>query len=72
MAYNVSEINALYARSVELYDITPLGEITAVEYVEYSDEYSALVYQVSNSTNSVLVYIIADPESGEFLATCDV
>jgi hypothetical protein len=72
MAYNASEISALYARSVALYNITPLGEITTIDSYEYNSEIEGFIYNCSGPEGSVVVYIITDPDSGEFLATCDI
>jgi hypothetical protein len=72
MAYNAAEISALYARSVALYsNSTPLSEITTIDSIEYNDEICGFTYNCSGPKGSVTVYIMADPDSGEFIATCD-
>ena len=72
MAYSASEVAALYARSLALYpEIGALGEIDTIISSEYNEEIEGFTYVCSGPEGLVTVYIMSDPDSGEFLATTD-
>ena len=73
MSYTASQLSALYQRSVDLYGITPLGEVASVAYLGQAADSETLVYLAHKSNgDDVPVYVLIDPESGEALATNDV
>lgn len=71
MSYTTQQLLELYQRTVDLYKITALGNVVASNYTGVTRD--ALVYEVTfNDGSNMEVFIIADPESGEFLATNDI